>query len=878
MNKRFLLSIYAVATLLWGCNHGDHFISDKNYRSKVMLQFERQKELAANRKEQLFEVFDKNISTREKEALEFLYAYMPLSDLADYDGEFYLKNVRASFAAKDTFSWGKLVPENLFRHFVLPVRVNNENLDSSRWVFFSELKDRIKHLTMKDAALEVNHWCHEKVTYKGSDIRTSSPLATVKNAYGRCGEESTFTVAALRSAGIPARQCYTPRWAHSDDNHAWVEVWVDGKWHYMGACEPEPDLDLAWFTGPAKRAMLVNTNVFGDYSGPEDMLIKDQRYTRINVLSNYTDTKRIWVKVTNQKNSPIDSSVVEFQLYNYAEFYPLLRCFTSKNGLCSFSTGYGDLLVWAAKGNNFGYQKVTVAAADTVTLILNREPGEVYSEVFDFVPPPEKKVDNTVSDSSRSRNTKRFTFEDRIRADYESTFIDSAKSFRLAATLKMNADSLWNILHKCRGNWRELTEFISSVPDDKKGLVLPLLNGISEKDLHDVTLEVLNDNILYSMTLQPMSQDKGIFPAFILSPRVDNEYLKPYKEFFQHKFEKDFILNGRKNPETIVKWVKESINIDENANYARAPITPRGVYELKVADTHSRDIFFAAVCRSFGIPARLETATRIPQYLFNAKWHDVHFANAPSKNDGRGKLVLTNDYGNDRKPEYYTHYTIEKFDRGFFRSLDYETDPVLKSFPCTIEVPPGSYLLVTGNRISGGTVLTTLSFFNVKENENEDLNIKLRKDFAPVQPIGKIDNMQEFLKKISGEGRVVDKKGTILAWLDPEKEPSRHFIADLLQNKKDLDKWNGSILLLFRSEKEKELFMSKNAGGLPLKTKCGVAASGSPEGFLQLIKKKTKTDLPVVTFIDPGGEIIYFSEGYKIGIANEILMHIPTSK
>ena len=476
MNKLpSLLCILFLGSLI-SCQHGPHFILNKDYRAKVETAFEKQKDLAKNRDAQLFKVFDQDLSIREKEALEFLYAYMPLSDLADYDGDFYLKNVRTSFAAQDTFTWGKLVPENLFRHFVLPIRVNNENLDSSRWVFYMELKDRIKHLSMKDAALEVNHWCHEKVTYKGSDVRTSSPLATVKNAYGRCGEESTFMVAALRAAGIPARQCYTPRWAHSDDNHAWVEVWVDGKWHYMGACEPEPDLDMAWFTGPAKRAMLVNTNVFGDYDGPEDVLIKDPRFTRINVLSNYTVTKKIWVKITSQKNNPVDSAAVEFQLYNYAEFYPLQRCYTGKNGLCSFTTGYGDLLVWAAKSKKFGYRKISVATTDTVTLRLDRDPGQVYSEVYDFVPPPEKKVEYMISDSARNRNTKRLAFEDRVRTGYENTFIDSVKTVRLAATLKLNVDSLWQFLHKSRGNWRDLIEFISSVPAEKKQGIFSLLN------------------------------------------------------------------------------------------------------------------------------------------------------------------------------------------------------------------------------------------------------------------------------------------------------------------------------------------------------------------------------------------------------------------
>jgi transglutaminase-like putative cysteine protease len=877
MNKFQCIAILFFLGSLFGCDQGDHFISDKTYRGKVNIQFEKQKKLAENRKVELFKVFDQDISGREKEALRFLYAYMPLSDLADYDGDFYLKNVRASFAAKDTFTWGKQVPENFFRHFVLPVRVNNENLDTSRWVFFMELKNRIRHLSMKDAALEVNHWCHEKVTYKGSDERTSSPLATVKNAYGRCGEESTFTVAALRAVCIPARQCYTPRWAHSDDNHAWVEVWVDGKWHYMGACEPEPELDLAWFTGPAKRAMLVNTNVFGDYNGPEEVLVKDQRFTRINVLSNYTDTKKIFVKITGQKNSPVDSAIVEFQLYNYAEFYPLQRCYTDKNGLCSFITGYGDMLVWAAKGTRFGYRKVSVAGTDTITLALNRIPGEAYTEVFDFVPPPEKKVESNISDSLRNFNTKRFAFEDRIRAAYENTFIDSIKSHRLAANFRMDPDSLWMILHKCRGNWRDLIEFIASVPSGKKQGIIPLLNEISEKDLHDVTIEVLNDNILFTRTYEPMTKNKAIFSDYILSPRVDNEYLKPFREFFQEKFDKDFILKGRKDAEAIVKWIASSIRIDDKANYAKAPLTPRGVYELKVADTHSRDIFFVAVCRSFGIPARLELSTRIPQYLSNEKWHDVYFTNAPSKTNARGILVVNNDRGNDRVPEYYIHFTIERYEDGFFRSLDYETDPVLKSFPFTIEVPPGSYMMVTGNRISGGTVLTKLSFFSVEENKTQNLDLALRKEPVQTQVYGKISNMDGFLKKVAGE-RIVNNYGVILAWLDPEKEPSRHFIADLLQKKTDLEKWKGSIVLLFNTATEKDLFLKKNAAGLPFRIKCSVASPGSLQEMVKTLQKKTGIEIPVVTFISPGGKVRFFSEGYKIGIGDEILKYLNPVK
>ena len=226
-------------------------------------------------------------SISEKQAMEFLYDSMSLPDKADYSEQFYLDNVRATLQARREMPWGKSVPEREFLHFVLPIRVNNEALDSSRIVFYKELRDRVKNLSMTDAINEVNHWCHEKVTYQPSDGRTSSPLSSVSQAIGRCGEESTFTVAALRAVGIPARQIYTPRWAHTDDNHAWVEAWADGKWHFIGACEPEPILDLAWFNEPASRGILMSTNVTGDYRGPEEVLLRQPLTTRINVTATY---------------------------------------------------------------------------------------------------------------------------------------------------------------------------------------------------------------------------------------------------------------------------------------------------------------------------------------------------------------------------------------------------------------------------------------------------------------------------------------------------------------------------------------------------------------------------------------------------------------
>ena len=263
--KKTLFTLLLVAVSL--TVQAQHFIKDASFRQKVESAWKAKINLIGAK---YWEIKNLQTTPEEEEALKFLYAYMPIADATDYPKAYHLGNVRTALRTREEIPWGKQVPELLFRHFVLPMRVNNEPLDSSRAIFFRELKERVKGLSMTDAILEVN-----------------------QTGRGRCGEESTFTVSALRAIGIPARQVYTPRWAHTDDNHAWVEAWADGKWYFLGACEPEPVLNLAWFNAPASRAMLMHTRAFGDYEGPEEVMLRTNNFTEINLIDNYGSTGKI---------------------------------------------------------------------------------------------------------------------------------------------------------------------------------------------------------------------------------------------------------------------------------------------------------------------------------------------------------------------------------------------------------------------------------------------------------------------------------------------------------------------------------------------------------------------------------------------------------
>ena len=342
--------------------------------------------------------------------VDYLYKYMPLPDSLANPRSFWEEAVDKTLEVRDRMKWG--VPEKEFRHFVLPLRVNNEDLDRFRALYADELCQRVKGMSLHDAALEINHWCHEWVTYVGTDARTRGPLATMRSGEGRCGEESTFTVSALRAAGIPARQVYTPLWAHTDSNHAWVEAWVDGKWYFLGACEPDPELNMGWFSGPVSRALLLHTKVSGDYKGDEDIIVKNPVYTEINVIKNYVPTRSTTVTVVSESGAPVPGVEVEYKIFNYGDFGNVCKITTDKAGQAKLATGKGDMLVWAAKGDRFGFAKLD---REDVTIRLDKKKGDVFSLDLDMVPPAEDPLPNNATKEQIDANSKRLTQEDVIR-------------------------------------------------------------------------------------------------------------------------------------------------------------------------------------------------------------------------------------------------------------------------------------------------------------------------------------------------------------------------------------------------------------------------------------------------------------------------------
>ena len=104
-----LACLLGASLLATSCNHG---IKDRTFREQVKKDFEAKMKLMGN---QFFDLASVGkISQPEKEALEFLYAYMPLADVTDYSTKFYLDNVRIGFSCLADTPWGKIFQSRFF--------------------------------------------------------------------------------------------------------------------------------------------------------------------------------------------------------------------------------------------------------------------------------------------------------------------------------------------------------------------------------------------------------------------------------------------------------------------------------------------------------------------------------------------------------------------------------------------------------------------------------------------------------------------------------------------------------------------------------------------------------------------------------------------
>ena len=836
-------------------------------QEKIKLKFENACNKCETIKNEILEVL-KDCNEDESFCLKYLYAYMPLTDMADYSPQLFLKFVRHSLKVRNLMTWGKSISDIDFLNYVLQYRINNENIEYFCEIFFDELYPKIKDLSMYDAIIEVNYWAFSKATYKATDNRTASPLTVVRNAYGRCGEESTFLVAALRSVCLPSRQCYAPRWAHCDDNHAWVEVLADGKWHFLGACEPEIRLNTGWFRLPASKAPLIHNRVFCDTVGNEIITKQTDMVTEINVLHHYAKTKEIKVKIVNKDNNPLKNINVGFEVVNYCEFFPIATLVTDDNGEVTFVTGLGDLFVFVYNDESYMYKKIDVNEVKNLTLTFDSIKEETESFELEMTPAKggvdeeEKLTEEQEKEQSR-RNEDALN----IRRKFESTFYNEETAKKYSLKFDCMQEDIEKIMPLARGNYKEIEKFLEdeTTKDILEYKVL-LLKALREKDLSDITYTILMENIEESIKYKD-KYEKEIFVENLLNPRVWNENITLYKKDIPNILSDDKKNEITNNPLEVAKFVESNITQYGISEYTNLTTSPVGALKSKLVNKVSKAIVTVAILRSLGIAAKMDKADGKVVYYNNGEW--VHIYKDPKKDVKKGMLVLKK--GDDTTYEYYKNYTLGKLENGHYTTLDLDNIS-WEDNKVEYNVEVGNYRIVLANRRPDETNMVKVLFVKVLENKTSEIELHL----PQIKHTGKEIDIEDRTIFDTDNNKTTllqalnNKKG-IVAWLHVGMEPTEHLLNEIRESSDKYNDENVNTILILRDIKD----LSDSTLTRTLKVVPNLNIFIEKDGYnidkiyndLDITDKK----LPLAIVFNSNEKVIYGCAGYNVGIGEMLL-------
>lgn len=653
--------------------------------------------------------------------MHLLVGTLPTTDILECEPATLLDYVDHALELRRSRAWTAALPEDVFIHYVFWPRVNNERLEPCRSRIAGELDARVTPLDMECAAIETNYWCAEHVTYAPSDIRTIGPVGALNRGTGRCGEESTLLVSALRAIGIPARQVYTPRWAHCDDNHAWVEALVDGVWRFMGACEPEERPDRGWFDCAAARAMLIHARVFCDYTtGSVDVSPSAGRQGAAilqNLTASYAPTARLTVTVTDTDGAPVPGANVRFELLNMAEFAPIAQLAADEDGRAAIELGLGTVLVHASTPDGFGEALVDTASttAVTVTLDAERRDDDAWTPLSVSAPAAGGSRAAALTPEQKAVGADRARRAEAMRVERLESFA------RQSATGDAYTDE---ILRLAGGNWPVIARFLEAGAEPDRML---LLQALSNKDLADVHPETLDDALAAATAIRDHAMRMladldertrtDLWRDAVLNPRVDGEELADDHRALQQRFDADRIALFRSDPRTLWQEMLRGVRDaeDDEPCTGTAALLSRGY-----GDGPHRGIAFVTVCRCLGIPARLNPETRSPQYFNGARFVDVQ-----ARDDDRLVACTLTAPGRDDTPRYGVDWTIGRLQRTPY-GMDFSTID-LGDVPWTdgaarIRLEPGTYRIITTTRLPNGSQLAASRTLRVA---NEDCAIAL---------------------------------------------------------------------------------------------------------------------------------------------------------
>ncbi len=716
-------------------------------------------ELAGDNKNEI-ESFLADTPPEQREAAEFLVAYMPPSDLACATSEALKTHLEYAFKTRDLLPWSKKVTEKLFLHYVLPHRVSQEPFEQWREYLFERIYPRVKHLeTMEEVALEINRWCAERFTYKYTQARDQGAFENLKRGFGRCEEMMILYICAARSVGIPTRACATPLWSTCNDNHAWVEVWCDGKWYYLGACEVRDALNKAWFELPAQRAPLVTSRIYGVPEQTEGLYRVEKQSAIINSTSVYSQTGMVKMDIPKGEE-------VYFYVFNYGSLRPFSKREGDENGKVQVEFGPGEYLFTVTsekKVSRWGKVRVEAGKDAEVEYAEGATP-----EGYMWLHYPGKPKPKAGAKAARERKPL-----PEYKAPPDTYKVREFKPEDYPEVMKIIEghelkDKVVEALKKSLGNCDNIARAIARCDSDDIDVMMYLITELEPLELIEATPEILMDHLTYAKAARALWKnppDDKLWKEFILKPRISYEPLRAWREKLFLRFGEMVIpamaiYEKRKGEDpaatalAINKWLAQNVKKIERGYFGNTK-TPLDVVVSRCGTEGEITCCAVGILRAVGIPARLSKNRKWAEFHDGKEWHPLyplepeHFkstektAEVASEYEKPGTLALK--FMRKGLPMAgLEHFAAIKLGGEYWAAAwpDKKTD---ENGAVQMELTPGEYLFNAGVRNKNGDPYIFFKRLKIESGKETQLEVKLD---MPVEQLSREDLVVRDIKTL----------------------------------------------------------------------------------------------------------------------------------
>lgn len=807
------------------------------------LEMEKVFEKAGENREEVEKLVEEAEKKGYKEWIDFLLSSMPDVDLVNLKSDDFISYCDALDKNLQRVSWRKKINDFLFQYYILPHRVSQEPLENFTALYADTLYNLVEDVKdMRDAVLRINEWVFTQMKYEPTARWDQNAIITIRRGFGRCEEMAILCIKALRAVSIPARKVYSPWWPFTNSNHAWVEVWIDGKWYSIGGGEPT-DLDNAWFFIPSKRAAIVKGVVYGEMEAGEEIVYKkEEGFTIINTTPNYSDITDLFIRV-RENDQPVESVSVSICVYNYSSIPPVGIKKTDKYGFVTFIVGKTDLFVYASKDSLIGYElwKPSSKESDTVMIeIAKKEIPDTSFWIYTRRIEKEKKKPK-YKPNRDSLNLLQKQHLCRV------NIVDSS----LVSVLSKRDQKLIKIFYNAKGGAKSLLAFYKGLSDTLKEVFIDYYYSLHAKDIVTLDTTGLTEElltVLKSKELADTSIPDSILEDYLLSDRILFEQIGPWRKRIQSEF-----LHFRKGKHTktvdaIFLWVERNIDKIEEKGYFGPMKNPKDVYNAKSGTDTERYIFIVGVLRSIGIPARVKWSYDALEF-WDKEWREKRFEE--KKEEGKRVWISLKfeDNGTDvtKKQRYYYDYSITRF-KEYPKRLDPPVDTSKGNIIVTLDEEP-AYTITGWRNGYGDTYVRIKRVIPQADTGRVVIKTGIPEEVKPGDLI--VREYTEFdVKEFGINKKEIERGDVLIVVFDTESEASK----STLKNAGDaINGFSGKVYLFASTEKrERAKDFLKEMGIYK-----GVVYTVSEEVY----KKRWKIrDLPSIMYLK-NGKCIFWVEG-----------------